>query len=374
MDILHTTDLLVAKTTQGHAKFWQGFVADTGEDIVTYSKAYQEKMPGVPMSQIQSTNKVIKGKNIGRANETTPTAQAILEIEANAKRKMDKGYHVNGEAAPKKLPLPMLAHNYEKRSHNIEWPCFLQPKLDGVRMLFDGKRGWSRQGKDFITEVIQHLQCDLPEGIVLDGELMLDHNDYTFQETMKIVKKYRGDDAPKLEYHVYDIVDETKTFQERHELLNQTWRALQEASPIAIHWVTTTEAVDEKGMHHWHGIWTEEGYEGIMLRNRDALYTPGHRSTGLQKYKHFIDDEYEIVNVMQGQAKEEGCAIFVCKTPAGSLFNVRPKGTVAERREMYDNRTELVGQMLTVKYQNLSDDGIPRFPVGIAIQPDRQPA
>ena len=37
------------------------------------------------------------------------------------------------------------------------------------------------------------------------------------------------------------------------------------------------------------------------------------------------------------------------------------------------NGDECIGKMLTVRYQELTDDGVPRFPVGIAIETTNEP-
>jgi DNA ligase-1 len=39
----------------------------------------------------------------------------------------------------------------------------------------------------------------------------------------------------------------------------------------------------------------EEGYEGIMVRNPNSPYEISKRSSYLQKYKEFDDDEFEII-------------------------------------------------------------------------------
>lgn len=98
-------------------------------------------------------------------------------------------------------------------------------------------------------------------------------------------------------------------------------------------------------------------------------YKIGNRSTDLQKYKKFVEDaEFVITDVVEGKGSEAGCAIYVCRTPEGKSFNVRPKGDVASRRAAYADRAALVGRELIVKYQGLSDDNIPRFPVGISVR------
>jgi DNA ligase-1 len=47
---------------------------------------------------------------------------------------------------------------------------------------------------------------------------------------------------------------------------------------------------------------------------------------------------------------------------------VRPRGTHEERAVLLNNAGSYVAKKLTVRYQELTDDGIPRFPVGISFR------
>ena len=60
--------------------------------------------------------------------------------------------------------------------------------------------------------------------------------------------------------------------------------------------------------------------------------------------------------------------IFTVVTDDGKAFNVRPRGTVEQRRVWLEETDNLTGALLTVRYQELSEDSIPIFPVGIAIR------
>jgi len=111
-----------------------------------------------------------------------------------------------------------------------------------------------------------------------------------------------------------------------------------------------------------------DGDEGVMIRNAASPYQVGKRSYHLQKFKKFFDDEYKIIGANEGQGNDIGTVVWVCETPQGLPFAVRPKGTRAERQDWYQNRDQYIGKGLTVKYQELTNDGIPRFPVGIAIR------
>lgn len=374
METIFETPLLVARNSKGKKKWWQGRVVTDGEAHFTQTESYQETSDGTSTPLI-STPKRIKGKNIGRSNETTPKEQAISEIASAVSKKRDKGYWTDGEPEPERLPLPMLAHSHEKRGHDVVYPAFVQPKLDGTRMLFDGRRGWSRQGKLYIEEVIAHLRCELPTGTILDGELMLDHNEYTFQDTIRAIKKYRPEVSPKLQFFVYDLLIEGKLkapFAERYELLKNFFNESSgfcslDGLPTTAIILPTLEVHEETQMRKMHGVFTGEGFEGLMVRNKKGPYKDGHRSKHLQKVKEFLSDEFPIVDVIDGEAKEEGCAIFICEAEGGT-FNVRPKGTIAERQKMYDDREALIGQPLSVRFQEFTEDRIPRFPVGLAVR------
>jgi len=94
----------------------------------------------------------------------------------------------------------------------------------------------------------------------------------------------------------------------------------------------------------------------------------GHRSADLQKYKEFKDDEYKIVGFKEGDGIEKGCVIWVCETKDKKPFSVRPRGTHEDRAAAFKTASKAVGKKLTVRFQELTEDGIPRFPVGLAIR------
>ena len=105
-----------------------------------------------------------------------------------------------------------------------------------------------------------------------------------------------------------------------------------------------------------------------MVRNQNSLYKYKHRSYDLQKVKRFLDDEFKIIGGKDGTGRETGLVIFRCSTPNGLEFDVRPRGTHEERAVIFKNLADYIGKHLTVRYQELTDDGRPRFPVGIAVR------
>jgi DNA ligase-1 len=299
--------------------------------------------------------------NVGRANERDSKAQAEFEFDAILKKQKDKGYRAKGEKKQER-PMPMLAHKFKDHKGKVEFPVYVQPKLNGMRMLFDGEVGFSRGNKEIIPEVIQHLTLETL-GNILDGELMLPNN-VLLQESMKAIKKYRPELSPELLYHVYDIVDNTRTFEERNDLI----KVLSPFFPSNVVTVPTYICHNETDVIKYHTMFTKAGYEGTMIRDPQMGYEIGKRSYSLLKLKDFVDAEYKIVDVIEGEGSDKGLAIFILETEDGQTFNCRPEGTQENRAELYKSRKKLRNKFLTVRYQELSKDGIPIFPVGVAIR------
>ena len=125
---------------------------------------------------------------------------------------------------------------------------------------------------------------------------------------------------------------------------------------------------NESEIHAAQARFVEEGYEGAMVRNLTGAYAIGKRSADLQKVKTFLDGEYTISGFVKERATKQVVSSGSVKLLTAKTFRVRPRGTQESRRELFENGSEYVGQQLTVRYQELTDDGVPRFPVGIAIR------
>jgi len=155
------------------------------------------------------------------------------------------------------------------------------------------------------------------------------------------------------------------TFEERWSTLTHVLRGIGDKVRL----VTTQRVSSFDEVDRLHDEYVTQKYEGIMIRNGNSPYEPDKRSYNLQKYKKFTDSEYVIVDAEEGSGNDKGTVIWVCECKDGGVrFNVRPKGTREERKDAFENRESYFGKLLTVKYQELTDDGIPRFPVGLTIR------
>ena len=360
-------DTLYKKTgkTLRRWEIWVEFDEKTGiAEIVTQH--------GVHGGELQIARvKVKQGKNQGRANATTVLEQAHAEAESKWKKQRDKGYLKHGEQ-PRPIPRPMLALEYKQFPVVNSW-VYVQPKLDGVRALAkhgdSGVELFSRQGKVF--EHLDHIVSDLNsirkkyKDLILDGELYV--HGVGFQNIISWVKR-KQENTLKIQYHVYDIYSDQIDSEYGIERQNMLRELFNSHDFRHLRLVVTETAKTESGVARLAKKYVNEGYEGAMVRVPDTAYTPDKRSKNLLKFKNFISEEFEIIDVKDGVGKEEKKAVFVCKTKDDKQFQCRPRGNDELRTEYFVNREKLVGQMLTVRFFEWTEDGVPRFPVGVAIR------
>ena len=267
---------------------------------------------------------------------------------------------------------PMLAHRYNEKKGDIKFPCFVQPKLDGVRCVVVGNKLYSRNGNRF--PVLPHIENELKlynkNNLILDGELFTD--DINFEKIVGLVKKYKKSEEDeknslKIYLNVFDYIDSKLPFNKRLINLNQFFEKNKNMKYIKQ--VKTEECPQEKNIEEFLEKYTKEKYEGLIIRNKSGLYEENTRSVHLQKLKKFIDEEFEIIDyTTPDQGKEVGCVIWICRTKEGKQFSVRPSGNYQERKKLFREAKKYIGKMLTVRYQELTNGHVPRFPVGVTIR------
>lgn len=373
MKTIYSTSLLQASTSTGKRKFWQGHVSTDGRDYFTYTTYCQtigkeiadvqsandlQALEGTSISKItQSAYVTIQGKNIGRSNETTPEQQAIQEINSTFKTNKDKGYYEIGETNDKSFVLPMLAYPLGDKIHTIEFPLTVQPKFDGIRCLTDGENMWSRRGKQFDNKIVAHLNSVACNDFIVDGELILPEG-YPLQDTVSAAKKFRDNLSPKLLYRIYDIVAPDLCYTERYEICKKIVEDTNNPQVILApsHVVETQEEI-----YPLHEKFVGEGWEGTMIRLHGHGYKINQRTNQLLKLKDFLEEEFKVVDVIDGKGKFVGAGIFLCETPEGKIFETSPIGTMEYRRELFQNRDSIIGTYWTVRFQAYTKDKIPQF-------------
>jgi DNA ligase-1 len=326
----------------------------------------------------------------------------------------------------------MLAYQWEKFEARIsdDQRLFLSPKLDGIRCIvhcpeanrnessgftprFVSRQGMELECGDHLAKYFSRMFRKDPN-LVFDGELYSDLYKDDFEKITGAARCTRDrrtaeqqEIQENLQYYVFDLmhastINKTTPFFERLSVLR---RVLTEAkipmtsnsSPIVL--VPQLEATKSKIGSEFRRR-RDEGYEGLMVRTAESPYMFGKRSPHILKVKEFADSEFKIVGVEEGEGRLKGhLGSFVCeadapkpKAPTSPLnskrsaskssskivgeepsedtitFRATPKCPESRKREMWEQRDEFIGKMLTVTYQGLSTYGVPRFPIAKAIR------
>ncbi len=333
----------------------------------------------------QTTSTTSTAKNVGKKNEIAPEKQAEIEAKAMWKHRVDRKYSETVSEAEETVFLPMLAHSFEEKKHKVKYPCDVQAKIDGLRAMayWEGDKivMMSRGGKDWnIPHLAEAIAKMLPKGLVLDGEIF--KPGLNLQGINKLAKKHREgpEGSITLKFYAFDVLDpdEEETWADRSKQLRKIMPdqdphdtnnyGYDKPEKVIVRDVPTTTAPNEEAVLDWCNKFVEAGFEGAIVRNLDGLYLLGNRSSDLLKVKNFVDDEFEIVGHYKGEGRHEGCVGFYCKTKDGKEFKCYPRGTLEQRRAYGKDPEQYNGQFLKIRYQFLTDEGIPFLPIGLAIR------
>jgi DNA ligase-1 len=317
--------------------------------------------------------------NVGRANHRDAAEQALFEASATWKRKKDSGCFENISEIDTVLYIePMLAKKWEDLERKVVFPVFCQPKLDGQRAVITKDGAKTRTGKEWksiphILEALKPVFEKYPD-LVLDGELYNHDLKDDFNKISSLVKKTKPspadlqESAETIQYHWYDIVDTSLTFSQRDELIDKLHKKYLLNSCIAR--VATYVARDKEELDVLYGEFLNDGYEGQMIR-LDTPYV-NKRTASLLKRKEFQDDEYKIVEICRGNGNRSEVAGYAwMEREDGVRFRSNIKGDRAFLRDLLENAEQYSGSYATVKYFNLTPDGIPRFPYIIRLRANR---
>lgn len=374
---------LYKKTSTGAIQYWhisaeeanQGFTFGLGWIRTVYGQLGTENP--------QITDDIIKeGKNTGKKNATTPIQQAEAEAKAKWEKQKKKGYVESIEAAQAgELDdlieggiEPMLAHPFSKHGHKIVYPCYVQPKLDGIRCIAIVKNGkctlWSRTRKLItgVPHIARELEKLFPQvEVTFDGELYNHQFKKDFEKIVSFVRQEEPAEGHEIvEYHVYDMPIEGQTFEKRSTNL-KILDGMVRFKTLKL--VETALVMDENEATEQYTKFKTAGYEGTMLRNANGLYL-NKRSYDLQKVKEFDDAEFQIIGIEEGRGKLAGhVGSFVCVTKTQKQFLAKMAGDTDKLKEYFNKPSLWQGKILTVQYQGLTGkEGVPRFPVGKAIR------
>lgn len=278
---------------------------------------------------------------------------------------------------------PQLLHKYSKAKAKVQFPCIIQPKLDGVRCLWDPetKKLMSRKSKEYIHPDVRYSLTGLND--FLDGELYIHGN--KLQDTVKAVKN--GSSEPI--FYVFDMPTRNgETYQQRLKLFKDKHSGIYNGQIPKVRLVSTTVCNSHEDILKIFKDYVNLGYEGAVVKNLKGVYLWNDRSYDVLKVKGFIQDgelvdvmssEFKIVDVVSDQLSSGGEGIaYICQEPKSlETFKVTPKMSHEERRRAWEAATlnpagegtvTYINQQLTVEYRGLTNDNIPIHAVGICVR------
>lgn len=312
-----------------------------------------------------------KPKNISKKNETSAEQQAELEVCAQYKKKLERKYHEKREDVIKGSHYfePMLAQKY----NGIDWlhtgPIYTQAKLDGARCIATKHGLFSRQGKKYVS--VPHIENALKPffeeypDVTLDGEWYNHELRNDFNTIMSIIRKTKPTKedialAEKyIQYHIYDIVSDV-IFGIRYGNLRDMIADGYESEYLQL--VDTYECKTQEKLDEMYAMFMEQGYEGQMIR-LNGPYEIGKRSKYLLKRKEFIDEEFKVVRLEEGRGNWSGVyKVCVCLNKNGEEFGAGIKGSQEYTASLLNKPCPTLA---TIRYQNMTPDGKPRFPIAV---------
>ena len=246
-----------------------------------------------------------------------------------------------------------------------KFPVFVQPKLDGWRCLAEiskehGARLFSATLRPLNS--VPHINYVLNEtGFIgiLDGELIHPEG---FQTTVSIVSRTRNihQRYREVKLYVFDIQAQIP-FRVRNDALNSLCTVFSEHVVRVPTYIA--RSCDE--IEQYYRQFLEEGYEGIIIRFPDELYKPG-KTNAILKMKPTKVMEVKVIGWLEevdkyGEPKGR-VGSLVCETPDGVVFQAGSGLTEQEKAVLTVDVANIKKYKAKIKYQELTRDGVPRFP------------
>ncbi|KAJ3737293.1 hypothetical protein DFJ43DRAFT_987910 [Lentinula guzmanii] len=293
------------------------------------------------------------------------TALRSPNKKSSGSKKGKKAGDDDGNGDSSKIDVAVLLANswdVDKGPDPTGW--WISEKLDGVRTLYDGKRLYSRLGNPFTPP--QWFLDKFPKDVTLDGELFGGRGD--FQNTVSIVKTMNSPHWKGITFHVFDIPSlSTQPFEARMERLKKLF-----APGVGSHAsdkVLVVEQEKAKSRQHVLDKLKEVeslGGEGLMLRKPGSLYE-GKRSSTLLKIKSFYDAEAVVTGYKAGKGRNAGVTgALKCKMASGKTFDVGSGLNDKQRKS-----PPKIGSIIVYRFQELTKDGVPRFPTFLGEAADK---
>jgi len=320
--------------------------------------------------------------NFNTSKKTQYSKDKVFDVfKSKIKHKIEREGYIHDETkltnvkkTSDNLYKPMLAQTYNPKK--AKFPYFAQPKLNGVRCV----AYCDVISNTFILKSRKNIQYNFPniekslktllihndiDTIVFDGEL------YLHETSLNVIsgearKSVKTPSLFNLKYVIYDVVNLESTQIDRLHYLIELFAdiTLDNVKLLSKRLIFNDEQVEKLKNNL-----IKKKYEGLILRSINGLYKPGVRSSDLLKVKKVLSDEFLIMDIVP-QQKDTTQGILICQNNINKeLFTCTFKGTVEEKQELLNFKTEFIGQKVTIEYfERTADKQLPFHAIAVAIR------
>ncbi len=264
------------------------------------------------------------------------------------------------------IEIPVMLVSPNKEIGRINFPCFAQTKMDGMRGVIVKRDGivtvFSRNGNT-MTKLDKHFESILSgtDNVVLDGELTVTkETGFGFVDrktgngilNKTVVETVSKEEVERVRFTAWDIIDIEKfdlgkdetTGRERLERL----RAIPTNGLFEV--VKTFEVADIEEAQKIFKEQLANGEEGIILKNNDHPWED-KRSKQCVKMKEVIEMDLKIVGVAEGEGKNSGMlGALQVENKDGSIKSSVGTGLDdATRISLWKDKENIIGKIVAIK-------------------------
>ena len=248
----------------------------------------------------------------------------------------------------------------------------VSPKLDGYRCIAICQHGnvrlYSRNGTEYTNfpQVVNALsKLSQNKEFIFDGEIM--SNDFNAMQRSAFAS-VRGTTVGDVVYHVffaipYEEWESDKFITPINQLITLRNTILNNYDGNVIAPVFYSKSSSKNEILALEAQYIEKGYEGAMIIGNIPYYR-GRKSNKLLKFKTMLSQDCKVIDTYEGRGKYVGMlGGLIVQQENGVTCEVGSGFSDVDRQEIWMNRSSVLNRHIEVKYQDLTPDGVMRFPI-----------
>ena len=243
-----------------------------------------------------------------------------------------------------------LLKNYDESREVVGW--VMSEKLDGIRAYWDGKKLWSRGGKEINAPLAWRF--DFPP-FAIDGELWTKRGDLEKINSIVRKKKANRKEWKKVSFNIFEVPKQQGGLLDRLEILEKYLKR----NPSKYIRIIEQKKINKKEdlQYFLKEVVAKKG-EGVVVRNPQTEYKTGRLKSALKVKKHY-DTECTIIKILEGKGKYvEQMGSVECELANGKIVRIG-SGFSDEQRK----NPPKIGALITFKYYGFTKKGKHKFAV-----------